>query len=238
LHIKGIRALIKGCHTIPTIINAKHNNDMRRSLSTCQASFNHFSDYVKDHAIGLMIASRWTVKLFPLEKLNDKQPFDNGEGGVELDWRPEKFMVLDNQNTFTFSQKEKEKAIKHFIKGLDHIGKPIILVYPIPEVGWSIKRMNFQRYMIGKGKIHDDVSTSYERYKERNAFIISAFDSVDTKHIARIKPDEVLCNTFIKDRCVAQLGNTMLYDDDDHLSPEGSLLLKETILKQIHFLKR
>ena len=90
--------------------------------------------------------------------------------------------------------------------------------------------------MLGEGKINDNVSTSYKRYQERNAFIISTFDSVDTKHISRIKPDEVLCNTFIKDRCAAQLGGTMLYDDDDHLSIEGSLLFKDTIMKQLHFL--
>jgi peptidoglycan/LPS O-acetylase OafA/YrhL len=237
LHIKGVHIFINGCHTIPEIVNAKHNHDMRRSLSICEASFDQFSHYVKNRALGLMVASRWTIKLFPLEKLNDKQPFDNGEGGVELDWRPEKFMVLDNQNKFTFSQKDKENIIKDFIVTLDNIGKPVILIYPIPEVGWSIKRLNFQRYMLGQGKINEDVSTLYKRYKERNAFIISTFDSVNTKHITRIRPDKVLCDTFIKDRCAAQLGSTMLYDDDDHLSFEGSLLLKDSILKQIHFLK-
>jgi hypothetical protein len=233
--IKGMRIKINHCHPVPEVINAKHNSDMMRSYQTCKASFGNLIQFVKDGAKGVILSSRWTIKLYPLDQINEKQPFDNGEGGVELDWRPEKFMVLDSKHHFTFDRKNKAEVLKDFIYRFDETGKPILLIYPIPEVGWNIPRINFQNYILGRDKLTRDISTSYERFKSRNAFVNNVFDGLNLRHVIRIKPENILCNSFIKDRCVAQMNGVMFYSDDDHLSLEGAKLVSDDMIKKYHF---
>lgn len=52
---------------------------------------------------------------------------------------------------------------------------------------------------------------------------IQALDSINgEKNIIRIRPDKIMCNTFVKGRCVSYINGDALYFDSNHLSNLGA----------------
>lgn len=52
-----------------------------------------------------------------------------------------------------------------------------------------------------------------------------------TESITKIaRRDDIFCNTFIEDKCIAAFGENLFYTDDNHLSIEGTSLSAERIL--------
>ena len=84
-------------------------------------------------------------------------------------------------------------------------------------------------------ELEDDVTTSYERYRRRNAAALAAFDGLGyAPNLHRIYPADVLCNgEFGQGRCGAVLNGVPLYYDDDHLSNAGARLLAAEIVRAI-----
>ena len=58
-------------------------------------------------------------------------------------------------------------------------------------------------------------------------------DSLNSDNIFRVYPEKIFCDTYIKNQCVAKFGNKLFYEDDDHISPEGEILLSKEILKTL-----
>lgn len=77
--------------------------------------------------------------------------------------------------------------------------------------------------MLFGGEPETLISTDYQRHKKRNRFIFEAFDAIDSPVIRRVRPDQILCDTFIPGRCAAQVDGVPFYYDDDHLSLAGSV---------------
>jgi hypothetical protein len=48
-----------------------------------------------------------------------------------------------------------------------------------------------------------------------------------------IKVSEILCNSYVANRCVAQVKGVPLYFNDDHLSKEGAKLVVAEILRKL-----
>jgi hypothetical protein len=71
------------------------------------------------------------------------------------------------------------------------------------------------------------------RFLERSNGAIEALDAiVGGENLIRIRPDKILCNTYLKDRCVSHLNGQALYFDNNHLSKVGAeLVLKDVISK-------
>lgn len=63
---------------------------------------------------------------------------------------------------------------------------------------------------------------------------MATLDSIpDRKNLIRVRPDKILCDTLIPGRCVTQIGNEVLYYDDDHLSNKGAQLVIDEAMKFI-----
>ncbi len=146
--------------------------------------------------------------------------FDNGEGGVEdkNPWRYE----------YVFSGKFKniQESFKISISKLSK-NNQIILIYPIPEVGWHISQKFFNQY---PDKI---ISTSYKVYRERTKTSFKLLDSIKGRNIFRVYPHKIFCNTEIGDRCVTHDKDNIFYLDHNHLSLKGAEMLNELILTKI-----
>ncbi len=78
----------------------------------------------------------------------------------------------------------------------------------------------------------EPLTTSHASYKARNESTIATLDSIpDRENLIRVRPDKIFCDTFIPGRCVTQIGNEVLYYDDDHLSNKGAQLVIDEAMK-------
>ncbi len=114
----------------------------------------------------------------------------------------------------------------------------IVLVYPVPEVGWNVSKKLITRLAINreglKGVFESNpLTTSHEVFIERSKKIHKIYNSIENENITRIYPEKILCNSLIKDRCITHDQSKVFYIDDDHLSVDGAKLIVNNIEKAL-----
>jgi len=159
-------------------------------------------------------------------------PFDNGVGGVEPEHMGPKYFTDplyegDYDDTLVPNMLHvMEKGIRKYLDG----GKNLVLLYPVPESGWSVPDRYFKERLYKTGV--EDLSFPYAAFKERNGDVISFFDSLDDPGLKKVRPADVLCSKE-EGRCLNAVGSTVYYYDDDHLSNAGASLLVEPIVQPV-----
>ena len=160
--------------------------------------------------------------------------FDNKEGGVEEKGKPDNFKFLS-----------KNKNLKSQIKNkILEIAKnnTVILIYPIPEVGWHVplkiinetrKKHIRENFLSSSIQEKDYITTSYEVYKSRTAESFNLLNEIENKNIHRVFPHQLFCDKEIKLRCTTHNSDVIYYADDNHLSRDGAVLVNNEILKII-----
>lgn len=226
LGIRGLRVNITQCEPIPYITVEGLPDDR---YETCLRAFEETVAFLKREADGIIVAIRWNYRLYPVPGKIDRLTFDNGEGGVELD-KDRIYEARDEKGERSILAPAKEHAVRRMFDRLEATGLPLVILHSVPETGIDIKRYNFIRYL-EDGRLPDAITTSYERYRSRNAFSGALLDAVTGPGITHVHPDRSLCDTFVKDRCAVQFGGARYYADDDHLSTEGAALLTQEILR-------
>jgi peptidoglycan/LPS O-acetylase OafA/YrhL len=200
------------------------------------------SNFLKENKNQIVVyAQRWTVRFSDTN-------FDNEEGYKDYQTEAQKSFsyFFEPSNIKTSSLEERQKYLSEGIKlTLNNIlknGHTLIIVYPIPEMGFDVpKLMNkkiISNYIIHKNYDIPFLSVSYDVYKKRNKMIINILDSIENSNIYRIYPDKSFCNTELKNRCIANNKKHLFYYDTNHLSLEGSKYIVSDIikaLKQIEF---
>ena len=157
--------------------------------------------------------------------------FDNQEGGIEGKEWGIKYVSVDRYETIQASfQNEVSELSKN---------NKIILVYPIPEVGWHVPSKLLRTiprqvklikdYLIPKNYI----TTSYEVYKNRTKSSFELLDFIQGNNIYRVYPHKLFCDTEIKNRCVTHDDKNIFYADDDHPSLKGAEMINDLIMKEI-----
>jgi len=179
---------------------------------------------------------RWTTRI--LETL-----FDNEEGFKEYEREEGKFYnYFEPVNIQTTSQQEREKYIKaglvSQINKIINKGHKLILVYPVPEMGFNPYKLLYSEYikkhLFNKGQFSPiSLSVSYDVFKKRNKIIFEILDSVQNHNIYRVYPHAYFCDKQIKNRCIANDKENIFYSDDDHLSLQGSNYVVNDIVKII-----
>jgi peptidoglycan/LPS O-acetylase OafA/YrhL len=171
----------------------------------------------------VIINSRWSF-------LIEKDPFNNGEGGVEQgkSWLWDLPKISENYSVNMRS--EIVESINVILKA----GKILVLIYPVPEMGWDVQRVLSKHWLLSNAPSDTAGSVSYDRFLERNKEAILALDSINGgKNIIRIRPDKIMCDTFVKERCVSHVNGAALYFDSNHLSNLGAKIILENVLPVI-----
>lgn len=175
----------------------------------------------------VVLAIRWTKWL-------ETVGFNNGEGGVEHN---DELVDIYVNGARQVNKKAIRKSLiankyTEIVNKYLAANKSVIIVYPVPEVGWNVPVQLEKEYMFsGRHDVLPDLSTSYELYERRNSEAIKVLDGLGVKDgIYRVKPEDVLCNTYYKDRCAASFGGSPLYFDNNHLSFAGAKLISDQIL--------
>ncbi len=164
----------------------------------------------------VVLMARWTVVF-------DPTPFDNGEGGREPRFHDAEVVSPE--------QKERRAAqLRATVESLLNNGRRVVLVYPIPEVGWHVPNFLAYRSLFSDNSTVT-LSTSMKVFESRTAPAVAALDGIpDHPGLLRFRPSDLLCNRAVPGRCVAQVGETPLYFDDDHLSMFGAGLVADAIV--------
>ena len=113
-------------------------------------------------------------------------------------------------------------------------GAHVILVYPIPEVGFHVPKKIMNHFQ--KIKRNDEVvnfDTSYKRYIERTKSTFELFDSIESTRIHRVYPSKEFCNQIVNGRCSTHDNNNIWYSDYNHTSFKGSEMIVELIMEKI-----
>ena len=156
-----------------------------------------------------------------------KYHFNNKEGGVEA-----------GKWDFEYVARGKYKNIQQSFKNeILKLAKKneIILIYPIPEVGWKLR---LKIWLERNNKFNENfemnrITTSYKVYKERSESSFELLNSIKGINISRIYPHTLFCDTAVKDRCLTHDDEDIFYYDTDHLSSRGAELLNEMLIKEI-----
>ena len=168
---------------------------------------------------------------FPLY-LSGGRYFDNMEGGIEGDG--DFFSSLESiNNSLTL-----EEGYTKFIKDLLDLSNNLVLIYPIPEVGFDVPRKIYGA--IERSKDIDEknvlenikITTSYEVYLERSSKTFEMFNKINNRKLIRIYPDKIFCNK-VSNRCITHTENEILYSDDNHLSVSGAKMLNNIIINEL-----
>ena len=120
------------------------------------------------------------------------------------------------------------------------MGHTVVLLYPVPEVGWHVPRELLRRIHWSHHSISDvlrnyPVTTSSQVYKQRTQVAWDLLDSIQGDRVYRLKPSEFFCDSFIKGRCITHTDKVSYYIDDDHLSRHGAeqvLIMFEELLER------
>ncbi len=176
----------------------------------------------------IVMVARWVFYL-------EKDQFNNEEGGIE----PYTDIFVNPAKHRSHDDHEKKQLIKKHYKNMIEpylaSDKKIILIYPVPEVGWDVPSHAAKLKLAG-AEYNPNFTTSHAVFKKRNKETIEALDSIgEHKNLIRIKPEEIFCNSFVKDRCVAVLKDAPLYYDNNHLSNAGAKLVTDEIIKHIAY---
>ena len=163
--------------------------------------------------------------------------FDNGEGGIEE--------IGSYRNVHRLAKADVREAMESMasdlnakIQALVKYGHMIVLVYPVPEVGWSLPQKVAKMYLtkMSAGMADPDlrVSTNYSRIQERTESAHKLLDSIGSSdRIVRVYPERLFCSTVESRRCETHTRDDLYYVDSHHLSLTGNQLLFAQIEKQI-----
>ena len=171
---------------------------------------------------------------FPLYLTNNY--FNNLEGGVE---GTGSFVEYISRGYYDSIGESFKNELLKFSNSQN-----IILVYPIPEVGWnsplilfnSIKKIKktvlTERDSMKKYSL-PSISTSFDVYKERTKTSFKLLNSIKNKNIFRIYPHKLFCNNIQNNRCIINDDKNIFYSDTNHPSIKGAEMINDLIMKEI-----
>lgn len=117
-------------------------------------------------------------------------------------------------------------GIRRTIVKLHSLGKKVVLVNPIPEVGYDVPSAYFIGDLTGQD-INKIIAPTTKEYMKRTEEVVSTFQKINENMSVEIAElDAYLCN---ENYCrVLDDNGIPLYRDDDHLSTYGSKYISRT----------
>lgn len=154
--------------------------------------------------------------------------FNNTIGGVEPGIRR---WIRSNEG------KSPSKSVSDKLTLWSSIGHEVVLVYPVPEVGWHVPskvQKELAKHILpsqkAKAYANMSISTPYDAYVKRTSEAFKTLDAVNGGSVKRVYPNEIFCSS---DSCFTKSKQHLYYYDDDHLSTHGAKLLVSEIAKHL-----
>jgi len=139
--------------------------------------------------------------------------------------------MLINTSSLIERQNYIKKGLISQINKIINQGHKLVIVYPVPEMGFNVtKKFNVENFFNEPDKI---LSRNYQVYKDRDKLIFEILDSIKNENIYRVYPHSYFCDKQIKNRYITKDKNNIFYNDNYHLSIQGSKLVVNGIIKEI-----
>ncbi len=173
------------------------------------------------------------VLMMRLPIVVEQSRFDNGDGGVELGEPPH-----ISAATGPFGRGVGDARIgTHLAETVHRLlgnGAKVVLVYPVPEMGWNIPKKLLQLARDDPAGVWMEpmqASVSQRQFQARSRRSYALLDAVgEHPDLARVYPEQIFCR---KARCLSHDGSAIFYRDDNHLSRIGADRLTVEILRTI-----
>jgi peptidoglycan/LPS O-acetylase OafA/YrhL len=121
------------------------------------------------------------------------------------------------------------------IKLLISAGKKIIIIYPVPEVGWHVPETLAKRGVLFRELVVEKYYVTYSDFMKNNRESYTFLDKIKpNSHVIKIYPEKFLCNVVKENKCIVEINNTPLYGDSNHLSSEGVKIVVNAILPYLY----
>jgi hypothetical protein len=129
---------------------------------------------------------------------------------------------LGNYQTEPDSETLIRTGLGRTIQTLQRLGKKVVIIVPIPEVGYDVPSVNFIAARTGRNA-NQLIAPTLNEYFSRNSRTFSLLNDLKkTYDVQLLEPWKSLCQDDI---CQVVIDQTPLYLDDDHLSAFGSEFL-------------
>lgn len=168
--------------------------------------------------------------------------FDNKEGDYDgksaLSFYNKDKKIVNFQERKDFIKEKYKKTIADLINNHHRV----ILIYPVPEVGFHVTRkliFNLPAYSNNLAELNKKkpLTTSYNVFLSRQKDTFDILDAIQDENILRIYPHNILCDKILKNRCSTHDDKDVFYIDSNHLSLKGSELVIKEIDKHKYFFK-
>ena len=155
----------------------------------------------------VVLAARWALSTTGTRYKNE-----TGRTVNLVDLKSQTENLMTNINLF-------ETGMNRTIEELNRLGKQVIIINAIPEIGYDVPSAFLAAKMTGR-QINQIISPSKSDYLERTKELAIIFNRLEKKpFITLINPASQLCNN---DYCQVAEGVNLLYRDNNHLSTFGS----------------
>ena len=173
------------------------------------------------------------VLMMRLPVLIERSRFDNGSGGVELGVAPH-LAAANGPYDRAVSAAAIQTGLDETVNELLANGLKVVLVYPVPEMGWNIPLKLAQLARAepaGAWLSPMQASVSRQHFLERSRRSYALLDAIGTHpDLARVYPERLFCR---QQYCLSHDGAVVFYRDDNHLSRTGADRLTDAILSEI-----
>ena len=115
-----------------------------------------------------------------------------------------------------------EENITFLIKN----SKKLILIYPIPELGY----FPLEPYLYKFYNLNDEITYDIGYWKEYSEEVNNRLNGLINKEVVKINTEEIFCETIFLNRCTSSSNGIFYYYDDDHLTRDGARLVVDEIL--------
>lgn len=179
-----------------------------------------------------VVSLRWSYVLSVIGGHDESNClFDNTIGGKETTPCPVKVGVTPD-NRRGHDREHKAVALQAWLSWLNELGIPVVLVGPVPEVGWHVPEQMIKRVRYGGGP----VLTPYSAYQKRHAWVLGQLESAVRRHpnLHLMPVADLFCDTRPEGMCRAETDGQPLYFDDDHLNERGAALVAARLLQTLH----
>ena len=228
--IRVISVKAGNCEIIPTLTSKPISFER---FKQCKNQWDYVLKHISTNSEIIFFHNRWTFKMYPLLGEIEMLDYVNSFGIEESKNGYRQSYTYDESGNISLKKNDKINALKNYIVNATKYGKPVVIIGPVPEIGWDIAKVNYLE-LKNSNKIKSNLYITKEEYIQRNKFVNNLFEELGSSSplVYFLNVEDTFCDSSI---CYAQKNGEIFYFDDDHLSSKGADLLIEDIAKLINY---